>query len=98
MKTIIFQLTMPGVGSWNGRWSGEREVFAIIKRLPDPRATDLDGKSFGYRWEDGWAANISCRISKSAAETRKVRKLSRGFCGYDWMVRSILKKDCIETE
>lgn len=28
---IAFILTMPNIGSWNGRWSGENDLHAIVK-------------------------------------------------------------------
>jgi hypothetical protein len=92
---IIFTLTMPGVGSWNGRWSGENNVYAIKK--PDRSVPkEIIGKSFYYRWDDGWAGNITVE-SVSAAEANKIMRKSKGFCGYDWMVRSLIKHGEILT-
>ena len=61
----------------------------------EKRIEELDGRSFCYRWDDGWTACVSCRIV-DAKEAAKLRKKNRGFCGYDWMVRSIIENDCIE--
>ena len=63
--------------------------------LDKKRIVELDGKSFSYRWDDGWTACVSCRIV-DAKEAAKLRKKNRGFCGYDWMVRSIIATDTIE--
>lgn len=85
---VCFTLTMPGVGSWNGRWSGEGNLYAKIVKIGDARAHELDGKSFNYFWTDGWVACVSCKIV-DGKESRRVRKQSQGFCGYDWMIDSI---------
>ena len=29
---IIFELTFPNRGSWNGKWSGEKDRHIIVKR------------------------------------------------------------------
>lgn len=96
---LCFELTMPNRGSWNGRWSGERDVHVIIKsdrQIGKKRIQELDGESFTYRWDDGWTARVSCRVI-DAADSRRLRKQNRGFCGYDWMVRSIIAEDCIDA-
>lgn len=90
MLTVIFDLSMPNNNSWNGKWSGESNRHCITKRLPDKKAEELDGESFYYNFGDGWGASVSCKISSDAAETRKAKKESNGFCGYDWMVSEIL--------
>ena len=86
---IIFTLSMPNRGSWNGRWSGEDRVYARIFRNNDvPK--DIIGKDFYYNWDDGWCACVS--VTKvDSKEAAKIRKKSAGFCGYDWMIRSIIK-------
>ena len=92
---LCFELSMPNVGSWNGKWSEEQDVHVIIKndgQIGKKRIQELDGKDFYYHWEDGWTACVSCRII-DAKESRKLRKQNRGFCGYDWMVRSIISED-----
>lgn len=89
---LCFELSMPHAASWNGRWSGEKDVHVITKTDRDigkKRCLELDGKSFFYRWDDGWCACVTCRIIDRKEQAR-VRRLNRGFCGYDWMVRSII--------
>ncbi len=45
---IAFILTMPNRVSWNGKWSGENDIHAIIKTERSvPKA--VVGKSFWYR-------------------------------------------------
>ena len=93
---IIFTLSMPNRGSWNGRWSGENRVYARIFHNNDvPK--DIIGKDFYYNWDDGWYACVS--VAKvDSKEAAKIRKKSAGFCGYDWMIRSIIKHGEIIVE
>ena len=91
---IAFILTMPNRGSWNGRWSGENDLHAIVKTERSvPK--DIIGKSFWYSWDDGWSACISVE-KVDCREGNELRKKSRGFCGYNWMVDSIIEKGIIE--
>ena len=47
------------------------------------------GKSFGYNFGDGWFASVEVR-AVNRSEARTLRKASQGFCGYEWMIESIL--------
>jgi hypothetical protein len=89
-KRIEFTLSMPGRNSWNGRWSGESTHYAIVKTLTDRKADELLGgkqsASWGYNFGDGWFASIEARVVPKGERLRK----SAGFCGYNWMVSSIL--------
>lgn len=96
MNTLCFTLTMPNRGSWNGRWSGENDYYAVTRVLPRKgagrdAALQLVGRSFHYSWSDGWGANVSVRLI-DGREASVVRKRSKGFCGYEWMVDSLLKR------
>jgi hypothetical protein len=51
-------------------------------------------KSYYYNFGDGWGANIDVEHIDSK-EANKRRKASAGFCGYDWMVDSIIHYDVI---
>ena len=93
---ICFELTMPNVGSWNGKWTGEKSKYYLIKRVDKTKEAELHNKSFYYNFGDGWGANIKCEII-DARESTKRRKLSKGFCGYDWMVDEILTHGKILT-
>jgi hypothetical protein len=31
--TLLFTLSMPNRGSWNGRWSGENNFYGLFKTL-----------------------------------------------------------------
>lgn len=97
---ICFELSMPNRASWNGKWSGGKDIHVITKTDRDSgvsrkRIEELAGKSFYYNFGDGWTACVSTRII-DAREARRLKKANRGFCGYDWMVRSIILRDCIE--
>lgn len=97
---LLFLLTMPNRGSWNGGWSGSGNYFAIIRKTGNSKADReraakvLAHGSYYYRWDDGWGANVSVK-EVSEAEARIARKKSKGFCGYDWMVDSIMERQKI---
>lgn len=98
---LCFTLSMPGCPSWNGRWSGEGRLYAKTWTVTGKTATKLArgllaNKSYYYRWEDGWAANVSVR-EVTSQEAAKIRKKSAGFCGYEWMIESIKTKGKIEV-
>ena len=93
---IVFELTMPHSGAWNGKWS---QADRLHVRTMDERKVPKQywRQSFFYRWDDGWEACVTtCRMSTN--EARKLERRSDGFCGYDWMIRSICEKGLIEPE
>lgn len=92
---LAFTLSMPNRASWNGRWSGEDDVYAIIKTFRGNKQLAvaekiLDTGYYHYSFGDGWAAGISVKEVDSA-EASKLRRRSKGFCGYDWMVDTIIR-------
>jgi len=87
---IGFTLSMPNVGSWNGRWSGEDDIYYFVSRQDRKKENELDGKYFSYGFGDGWRAGVSCK-KMTAQEANKLSRKSKGFCGYDWMIDSILE-------
>ena len=90
---IVFLLTMPGVGSWNGKWTGEGRLYC--RTMPEKSVPkELVGHSYEYAWDDGWRACVSVE-KMPAAEARKMKQTSVGFCGYDWMIQSLLKRGYI---
>ena len=93
---IVFRLTMPHVNSWNGRWSQEDELHI---RTMDERQVPKEvwDKDFYHHWDDGWTACVSVE-RMSASEARKLERKSKGFCGYDWMIRTIVKDGYIHYE
>ncbi len=87
MKRVLFTLSMPNVGSANGKWSGERPDYTIIRNVPPKRAEELDlPKSFYHNFGDGWGASVHARAMAVGERSPK----SAGFCGYDWMVDRII--------
>jgi len=105
MKTLSFELTMPNVGSWNGKWTGDNKRYFVIRQVTNDFFKGrieplLDGKvfqNFYYNFGDGWGANVHIEIIDSK-EGRKRLKNSAGFCGYEWMVNSIMKYGKITTD
>jgi hypothetical protein len=93
---LAFTLSMPGVGSWNGRWSGEERIH--VRLVPvragaksRARADELLAERYWrYDFGDGWAAGVSVR-EVDGPEARQLQRRSAGFCGYDWMVDEIME-------
>ena len=91
---LCFSLSMPGVSSWSGKWSGGSMLYAKVvnfgngKKANEKAQKLLDTGYFSYSFGDGWRAGISvARVTPQ--EARKIRSKSNGFYGYDWMVDSI---------
>lgn len=95
---LSFELTMPNVGSWNGKWTGSSDPHFIFRKVPKKVGEKLlDGKeqqNYYYNFGDGWGANIEVKVI-DAKTKNKLSKINKGFYGYDWMVDSILKNDKI---
>ena len=97
MTRVEFRLSMPSAASWDGRWSGSGRRYAVIRTMTAQLASRLlngaDSASWTYSFNDGWVAQVTAReISKG----QRVEK-SDGFCGYDWMVESILTDGVIRA-
>jgi len=91
---LQFTLSMPNVGSWNGKWSGRENLYALVHSFSTQKAKAkaaelLAKRSFYYNFGDGWGASVGV-TEITSTEARRVRKASKGFCGYNWMVDSIL--------
>ncbi len=100
MQKVAFKLSMPGVNSWNGKWSGEDQLHAIVKSFPDKSTfvLSLANKSYWtHRFGDGWVAGVTAHIVDSK-EAASIKKRSVGFSGYDWMVDSIIRNGCTAVE
>lgn len=96
-KLVAFTLTMTGVPSWNGKWSGEGRLYCRIKLINEPQTRWELPTDFRYRWPDNWEANIHMEIV-DGNKARRLRKASDGFCGYDWMIDSILRYNEIKVD
>ena len=94
MKLLKFTLSMPNIGSWDGKWTGEGRNYCRVRRVKGK----LPSKDYyHYNFGDGWSAGVSVR-EVTAKEARHARKHTAGFAGYDWMIDSILKNDKIIIE
>ena len=93
---ILFTLTMPGRNSWNGRWSGDGNVYARVRTFSAPKRHAetikriLSQPNYTYDFGDGWVAQVAVREIKSD-EAQKIMKKSVGFAGYEWFIESIVK-------
>lgn len=85
---VLFTLSMPNVGSHDGKWSGASRNYTIIRNLPPKRVEELGlPKNFYHNFGDGWGASISARTMIAGERRPK----SDGFCGYDRMVDRIIR-------
>jgi hypothetical protein len=91
---LAFELSMPRVNSWNGRWSGEERRHVRVLRA-GARCLAKPGR-YRYDFGDGWVASVEVR-EVDGKESRKLRRLSDGFCGYDWMIEEIRSYGRIKT-
>jgi hypothetical protein len=88
---IWFVLRMRNTPTWNGRWSGEGELYAKRVRVSGDKAEQLLKKgSFYWCWSDGWSCSVDV-VKPDSHSARRMTKNNRGFMGYDWMVDSILR-------
>lgn len=92
---LAFTLNMPRNSACNGKWSGQEKIYVVTKSftsrkdLPNAAKMVATG-SYHYDFGDGWAARIDVtEITSSAAAS--LRKRSSGFCGYEWMIDSIVR-------
>lgn len=90
-KRVIFELSMPSNNSWNGKWSGEDNTYTVSKTLSEQKFQSLK-RRYTYSFGDGWVAAVSIR------EAADREKATNRFCGYEWMIDSILKRDAITTD
>lgn len=83
MIRMIFELSMPSNNSWNGKWSGEDRKYTVAKKVTDKKAAELQ-EYYSYNFGDGWVAGITIR------EAKPRERATNKFCGYEWMIDSIL--------
>ncbi len=88
---LSFTLSMPNVASGDGKWSGQDRLYVKIHNLGSKvRAKEiLDKGYFHYDFGDGWSAGVTVK-EVDGRESRRLRRKTDGFCGYDWMVNSII--------
>jgi hypothetical protein len=91
---VVFTLTMPQRNTWNGKWSGDNDLYAVVKKFTKKHKKTVDSiisrKSYSHSWEDGWTALIKTQLV-TAVEAKNIKKKSKGFCGYEWMINNIIK-------
>lgn len=90
---------MPNVGSWNGRWSGEKDLYVKFRKLTNKQLAEsqIEERSYYYNFGDGWGASVNVSVVDSKERQRFQRK-SKGFASYDWMIDSIIKHGKIISE
>ena len=86
MPLLAFTLSMPNRNSWNGRWSGEETPYVKVLKVGAKCAAKPG--DYSYSFGDGWRANVNVR-EIDGTESRKLRRISAGFRGYDWMIDDI---------
>ena len=64
--------------------------FGRSKATKEQAAKILAGQSYSYDFGDGWGASVSVR-EVTASEAARIERKPVGFCGYDWMIDSIIR-------
>jgi hypothetical protein len=82
---------MPRNNAWNGRWSGEDDKYTVSRTLPAEKF-DVLRRRYTYDFGDGWMAAVDVR------EANPREKATNRFCGYEWMIDSILKRNAITAD
>jgi len=100
MRYLSFILSMPKVNTWNGSWTGKdkKYVRAISFNNKDAERIEaiLQAQPFYHDFGDGWVAAVHV-TEVSSKDAAKIKKVTDGFMGYDWMITSIVNKGAIET-
>ena len=88
---LAFELSMPSNNSWNSKWTGEDKKYIITRQIDDPEAAVIYNHApYWHDFQNNWIAQVDItRITNLEAE--QLEELSDGFCGYDWMIDSIIK-------
>ena len=96
---IVFEFDFVRVGSWDGKWSGEGKVFARVLDLSSAEAEKIVADDslvvFLYDFGDGWTGRVRAH-AEDDVRAALYETQSEGFCGYDWMIASIMSKGKIE--
>lgn len=102
MRYVSYTLTMPRNSAWNHKWTGESNLYARVRAIRNvswekSKDRPLVGKSFYHDFSDGWQACIEVK-EVTEKQAKEIKKNSRGFCGYDWMITSLLYKGEIDYD
>ena len=99
MKHYLYTLTMPNNNAWNGKWTGESNLYCRVRTYAE-KANILENirasPSHYYNFGDGWGARVSIQEVDSKGKA-KYNKISQGFCGYEWMIDEIEQFGRIKT-
>lgn len=87
-KRIIFELSMPSNNAWNGKWSGAGDTYTVARSIAGSKFDELKPR-YTYSFGDGWVAAVRVR------EAAPREKATNRFCGYEWMIDSILRHGVI---
>ena len=99
MKYVLFELSMPNNNAWNGKWSQADKLHCRVRSYPfrknqkqvcERLKNVLSTTGCYYNFGDGWGANVHVDVFEGAKAKNAAIKGSKGFCGYDWMVDSII--------
>ena len=91
---LSFELSMPNNNAWNGKWTGEGNFYARVVNFGKTKKAEakareiLDNRYFHYSFRDGWSAGVTVK-EVDAKTAMKIRRKSKGFYSYDWMIDSI---------
>ena len=100
MKHIAYILTMPGVGSWNGSFTGSRNFYCVTRSYKNsshiPAKVLSMESGYIYDFGDGWVSRIKAR-EIPVVEKPVYNSQSSGFMGYEWMIKEIEKYGRIRT-
>jgi len=91
MPRVMFQLSMPSNNSWNGKWTGQDNVYTVARPMTDKKFGSLK-EYYSYAFGDGWVAAVTVRKCKPR------EKATNKFCGYTWMINSILTHGEIKVD
>jgi len=85
---------MPNNNAWNGKWTGEDNLYVLVRSFNTKNSKAiamciLEKGYFQYSFGDGWVAAVSVDEIDSK-EAMRLKRKSQGFCGYNWMVDSII--------
>lgn len=93
---ICFKLNLRPSATTPYSSTSEQFYARVINLTPKIAEKLLAPGWFTYCWEDGWSCGVDVSLV-DAGEARKIRKKSNGFCGYDWMIDSLITDGRIIT-
>ena len=97
---IMFRLSMPKNSVWNKKWTGDGKFYAVVKEFLGRNEVAkaikiLKKKHYYYDFKDGWEAKVAVTQIKNGLDVATINKASKGFCGYEWMIDSIINNQKI---